>query len=209
MATIDGEQAHRFALYAKKSGALFDTVISASKPGKSERVVVLGDGTGEFTERIRGKVKKVLSVDLSNEMVRLLKKRFSNASNVEVVQADMRDTRLKPGFDKVFIVRALHHVREKNKVVSEAFRLLVPGGKLIVADTFFEGGKLARLLFPLTWNLFYRKKLVWDEPAPLFPTEGELKSLLSKAGFAKAKITHSRSNSMGKRFIAVARKDSQ
>ncbi len=215
MSSIEGKEARRFAAYAKKSGELFTKVIKLSDVGPSDEVAVLADGSGEFTDLLKGWVRRTVSVEMSEEMVEMLRDRFGASGTVGVVKGDIRKVGLKSGrFDKVFLVRALHHVKEKDEVAEEAFRLLKEGGKFLIVDTFFEGDWLDRILFPIKWELLHRRKLKWDEPCPLFPTERELEETLKEAGFGEVEVEElgegpeSGTKTRGRRFLASARKPS-
>lgn len=215
MATIDGTEAKKFAAYAKDSKTFFEAIVKKSNLKKSDNVVVLADGSGDFTNIIRKKVKSVVSIDLSREMIKLLSMRFKDTKNVKVLKRDVSNTKLPSNkFDKVFIIRAIHHIKNKKRVADEAFRLLTSGGKYIVADTFFEGNKLDELLFPLKWNLLYRKQLSWDEPCPMFPIESKFLHDLEMAGFSEITLKQnnvktpktSKRRERGSKFVSIAKK---
>ncbi len=70
-----------------------------------------------------------------------LKTKTSN-SNVKLSYGDYHDLSRysNASMDIVYTIEALCHAHDKNKVIAEAFRVLIKGGRLIVIDGYFSKG---------------------------------------------------------------------
>jgi trans-aconitate methyltransferase len=97
----------------------------APQPG--ERILDLGCGDGQLTERIAATGALVAGVDASPEMVASARSRGIEAEvgNAEALpHADA-------GFDAVFSNAALHWVRGQDAMMAEVHRVLKPGGRFV------------------------------------------------------------------------------
>jgi ubiquinone/menaquinone biosynthesis C-methylase UbiE len=66
----------------------------------------------------------------------------TSISNIELSYGDYHDLGQysNDSMDIVYIIEALCHAHDKNKVITEAFRVLRKGGRLIVIDGYFSKG---------------------------------------------------------------------
>ncbi|PZU48584.1 MAG: ArsR family transcriptional regulator [Sphingomonas sp.] len=111
-------------------------VEAAAEPGVG-RLLDIGTGTGRVLELLAGQADSAVGIDRSPEMLRLARGKLAGSGNqsAEVRQADMGALPFADGsFDTVTLHHVLHFADEPAAVVSEAARLLSPGGKLLVAD---------------------------------------------------------------------------
>jgi SAM-dependent methyltransferase len=97
----------------------------AARPG--EKILDLGCGDGQLTQRIAAAGADVLGVDASPDMVRAARDRG--------VVADVGDAQQLPyadkTFDAVFSNAALHWVRDQDAMLAEINRVLKPGGRFV------------------------------------------------------------------------------
>jgi SAM-dependent methyltransferase len=97
----------------------------AAKPG--EKILDLGCGDGQLTQRIAATGADVLGVDASADMVRAARERG--------VVADLGDAQQLPyadnTFDAVFSNAALHWVRDQDAMIAQIDRVLKPGGRFV------------------------------------------------------------------------------
>ncbi len=101
----------------------------------SWEVADLGAGTGTLAMRLAAHVKRVYAVDSSPEMLGALRARASDVANVEVVPGEMESLPLETAsVDVAIMLLVLHYVPEPRRALSEAFRVLRPGGRLVVVD---------------------------------------------------------------------------
>jgi arsenite methyltransferase len=110
------------------------------KPGS--RVLDIGCGAGVdalVASMVVGPSGKVMGIDITPEMIRRAEanKKETGVKNV-VFQLDrVQDlTGIDASFDVVMSNGALNLMPEKEEVLSAAFRLLKPGGRLFIADQF-------------------------------------------------------------------------
>ncbi len=140
------------------------------------RYADLGIGDGMLTLMLAEVATHVTAVDLSTAMLSQLSSRAKQAGleNIECVQGDIEDLPLPDAsHDIVVASQALHHASIPSRCLQEAFRILVPGGRLLVIDL---------LAHTEGW---VREKL---QHIHLGFTEHGLENEIQDAGFQKAKV---------------------
>jgi len=103
---------------------------------KPEKIAVdLGAGTGFISEGLLKKGLKVIAVDQSEEMLNIMKNKFSRFSEIQYITSDIEKLPIENDFaDYVFANMFLHHVEHPDKAIIEMTRILKKGGKLIITD---------------------------------------------------------------------------
>lgn len=135
---------------------------------------------------------RILDIGCGNNA---LVKKYGNGIGVDVFPWEGVDiicdtTKLPFGaneFDRVFFIACLNHIPEREKVLKEAFRVLKPGGMVIIT-----------MIGPITGLLVHKIGLIFGEPdqkerrmkeGELYGmSQKEVDSLLEKAGFKE--ISH-------------------
>jgi DNA gyrase subunit B len=128
-------------------------------------------GSGVVGASFKGKVKKVIGLDLTPEMVKLASQRLD-----EVVQGNVYNIPFGANsFDLVCTREVLHLLPYPEKPVSEIFRVLKPGGQFIVGQILPFGEADAAWMYrvfkkkqPLIYNMFQ---------------EEDFRRMLTSAGF--------------------------
>jgi ubiquinone/menaquinone biosynthesis C-methylase UbiE len=126
-----------------------ERVLDEADPSPESFAVDLGCGSGQVTLALAKRCRKVLGVDVSEEMIALL---LENAKQEGVSNVEGRAVAIErlglseKSVDLVVSNYALHHLRDKDKqvAVNEAFNWLRPGGKLVIGDMMFGRGGDAR-----------------------------------------------------------------
>ncbi|HEY2527116.1 MAG TPA: metalloregulator ArsR/SmtB family transcription factor [Xanthobacteraceae bacterium] len=110
---------------------------SALADGPIYSLLDLGTGTGRMLELFAGDIERGLGLDLSLEMLALARARLDRAGlkHLSVRHGDIYDLALpRDSFDVVIIHQVLHFLDDSARAISEAARVLRPGGRLLVVD---------------------------------------------------------------------------
>ena len=142
-----------------------------------EVVADLGAGEGTLAQLLAPNAKKVIAVDSAPNMVEFGKKLASQhgLKNLEYRLGDIESPPIDDNsVDLAIFSQALHHAEHPQKALDSAFKLLAPGGKLVILDLLQHSFDQARELYADTWLGF---------------SEVELFKMMSQAGFQKIETT--------------------
>jgi ubiquinone/menaquinone biosynthesis C-methylase UbiE len=90
-----------------------------------------GGGTGRVAQYLRGKAAQIVVADESLKMLHEAKKK----DGLQPIQTYTENLPFKNGtFDCIIMVDALHHVADQRKTINELWRILKPGGRLIIEE---------------------------------------------------------------------------
>lgn len=109
----------------------------AAGPGPFERVVDLGTGSGRMLTLLGKKARMSIGLDLSHNMLNIARSNVARAGldRVELRHGDIFSTRLPAeSADLVLVHQVLHYLADPAAAVTEAARLVMPGGKLLIVD---------------------------------------------------------------------------
>jgi len=103
---------------------------------QAENAADLGCGSGAMIQRIQGRVRRVIGVDSSREMLAETGKRLvRGTAEVDLRIGELEHLPIRDAETEVAIINlVLHHLRNPGVGLQEAQRILRPGGTLIVAD---------------------------------------------------------------------------
>ncbi len=102
-----------------------------------ERWIVgdLGCGTGQVACALAPFVARVIAVDRSGEMLQAARRRVKDLASVEVRRGELEALPIADGeLDAATLLLVLHHLPDPAAALSEAARVLRPGGRLVIAD---------------------------------------------------------------------------
>jgi SAM-dependent methyltransferase len=116
-----------------------DAAFAAVAEAAPARILDVGSGTGELTQRLAGVGAEVQAVDISPRMVELTSARGIPTRVGEVESLPFGDAE----FDCVFAGWVLYHAADAPRAIAECARVLEPGGRLIASTVC--GGNLAEL----------------------------------------------------------------
>jgi ArsR family transcriptional regulator len=141
----------------------------------------LGAGEGTFSQLLARRSKKVIAVDNSDKMVEYGRELASKhgVKNLEYRKGDLEAVPIRDAaVDLAFFSQALHHAQHPERAVAEAWRILKPGGRIVVLDLLRHGYEEAREMYADLWLGF---------------TEVELTRFLRQAGFKniETSVVHS------------------
>jgi ArsR family transcriptional regulator len=134
-------------------------------------VADLGAGEGTLSQLLAQRAEKVIAIDLSPKMVDYAQKlAISNGlANLEFRIGDIEDPPIADSsIDLAILSQALHHAENPQRAIHSAYRILRPGGRLIVLDLLQHNFSEARELYADRWLGF---------------SESHITSMLEKAGF--------------------------
>jgi len=115
--------------------------IDSSGVRRGQRVLDLAGGTGDLTakfSRLVGETGEVVLADINSSMLKVGRDKLRNKGiigNVNYVQANAEALPFPDNyFDSITIAFGLRNVTEKEKPLASMFRVLKPGGRLLVLE---------------------------------------------------------------------------
>jgi ArsR family transcriptional regulator len=95
----------------------------------------LGCGTGALLPMLSPHVRRVIGVDASAEMLQTARTRVKGIPNIELKSGALESLPIEnDSLDAAMCVLVLHHVPSPGDALAEAFRVLKPGGRVLVVD---------------------------------------------------------------------------
>ena len=140
-------------------------------------VADLGSGEGLLSELLARRSKKVIAVDNSEKIVAFgaAKAKKNGLKNLEFRLGDLENPPIDPeSVDLVILSQALHHAAEPNKAVAGAYKILKPGGQVMILDLLKHQFERAPELYGDRWLGF---------------AESDLQQWLEQSGFKKIEIS--------------------
>jgi ubiquinone/menaquinone biosynthesis C-methylase UbiE/DNA-binding transcriptional ArsR family regulator len=139
-------------------------------------VADLGAGEGLLSQLLARNAQQIWCIDNSPRMVEVGTElaRKNGLANLSYKLGDIEQVPLPDSsVDLAILSQALHHARHPQRAVDEAFRILRPGGQLLVLDLAEHTFEKARDLYADLWLGF---------------KESALSQFLKKAGFTKVEV---------------------
>jgi ArsR family transcriptional regulator len=139
-------------------------------------VADLGAGEGLVSELLARRCKKVIAVDNSEKIVEFgaAKAKKNGLRNLEFRLGDLQDPPIDPAsVDLVVLSQALHHAAEPVRAITAAYRILKPGGQVVILDLLRHKFERARELYGDRWLGF---------------PESDLQRWLETAGFKQVQV---------------------
>jgi arsenite methyltransferase len=163
------------------------TLLAALNPG--ETVLDLGSGGGIdvlLSARRVGPSGKAYGLDMTDEMLALANenKRAAGVENVEFLKGEIENIPLPDNFVDVIISNCVINLSSnKDRVISEAFRVLKPGGRFAVSDVVTKGEMLPEIR---------KSVLLWVGCVAGALEESEYRAKLAAAGFESIDVEPTR-----------------
>ena len=134
----------------------------------------LGCGTGQVACALAPFVARVIAVDRSGEMLQAARRRLRELPSVEVKRGELEALPIADQeLDAATLLLVLHHLPDPAAALSEAARVLKPGGRLVIADMLPHDREEYRQQMGHVWLGF---------------SEEQTRRLLEGAGFERIRI---------------------
>ena len=158
-----------------------ENVLELLSPQPDERILDLGCGTGQLTEKIALAGAEVLGIDRAASMI---EKARQNYPQLQFAVADARDFQVEQPFDAVFSNAVLHWIPEVDAVIRCIYQALKPGGRFVAEFGGKGNVKAIALALDRVLNTFGYASY---DAAWYFPSIGEYATCLEQQGFD---VTH-------------------
>jgi ubiquinone/menaquinone biosynthesis C-methylase UbiE len=127
----------------KLAGDLARAIIREVELTRNMDLLDFGCGTGLISLHLQPHVRSLRGVDTSAGMLEVFQGKLKERgiTNVSTVLLDpAKETRIDGNFHLVVSGMTLHHIQDVEALFKEFYRLLLPGGKVCVADLDAEDG---------------------------------------------------------------------
>ena len=174
-------------------------VVDLLIPKKPESILDIATGTGDLALALTAtKASRIVGLDISAGMLSVGKNKvkLENLENtIEMVIGDSEAlTYDDNSFDAVTVAFGVRNFENLELGLSELFRVLKPGGTLVVLETavptrfpFKQGYKFhTQVIIPLMGKLFTRDQAAYkylSDSAAVFPYGKQFNNILEKMGF--------------------------
>lgn len=114
----------------------------------------LGAGEGTFSQLLAQRAQRVIAVDNSEKMVEFGAElaRKHGVKNLEYRAGDLEALPVEDAsVDVAFFSQSLHHAQHPPRAVKEAWRILKPGGRIVVLDLLRHNFEQAREMYADVW----------------------------------------------------------
>jgi len=164
-----------------------EVALKLINPISGDMILDVSGGTGLLAEKIAQNVSsaKIILIDISTRILTLASKKLVKYSNAVVLRMDAHKLKFKDNsFTKISSISALHHYANPEEFLQECFRVLVPGGKLVIIDWCRD------TIDSIPFDFFMGK---FNKSHNKTYTTSELKQMLTDHGFAVSYSTRWRS----------------
>jgi trans-aconitate methyltransferase len=167
-------------LYEARHGFVWQLgsdVLKLLNPQRDERILDLGCGTGQLTQKIAESGAKVIGLDSSADMVGQARQ---NYPNIQFVLQDATKLNFREEFDAVFSNAVLHWIKDPVPAIRGINQALRPGGRMVVE--FGGQGNIGDIEQAVRAVLASHTEKIPDSPW-FYPSIGEYAPLLEANGF--------------------------
>jgi len=107
-----------------------DEIAAHVEVGRNDRLLDVGGGTGRVSLLFKSQTENIAIADSARKMLYKAQEK-----GLFCIQALSEWLPFKAqSFDRIIMVDALHHVADQSRTLNEMWRLLAPGGKIIIEE---------------------------------------------------------------------------
>ena len=154
--------------------------------GPDSVALEIGCGTGEFTQRVAGRIAELWATDLSPELLARARDRVRKVRPEAGVQFAVQDamglTLPADRFDGVFGCSVLHHL-DAARALKEVYRVLKPGGWCVFSEPNMLNPQIA-----VQKNVGFIKRRMGDTPDETAFFRWSMHRTLRESGFRNVSI---------------------
>lgn len=163
-----------------------ESLLELLNPKEDERILDLGCGSGQLTDKINNLAKEVIGIDKSPSMISDAQSKFEGIS---FHVADAEDFHFEQKFDAIFSNATLHWVSDYEKAIASMYNNLKPNGRIVLE---FGGKNNIENLFQALRTSFINRGHIEQAPVNFwyYPSIGEYASELEKVGFRVVHAEH-------------------
>lgn len=130
-------------MHRDRAAAIAARIIESIPLNSSMTALEFGAGTGLTSFILSSRLKEIVMMDSSPEMVRKMNEKLQNSGTgnliAEYFDLEKEDYRDKK-FDLIFSQMVLHHITDTEMILGKFSRMLIKGGYLAIADLYSEDG---------------------------------------------------------------------
>ncbi|MBT5927167.1 MAG: methyltransferase domain-containing protein [Verrucomicrobia bacterium] len=160
-----------------------------NKPLDKQRLLDAGCGTGSFLHDIAEKFETAMGLDASTGMLEQAQAKLTDFSNVTLSEGTLPELPFPDNsFDAIMTNQVVHHLDESSdfssleQLMTEAFRVLAPGGSLVI-HTSSQEQVLNSYWFG--WVIPEAKQRMASRYAPI----SKIREMVKTAGFEDMRVT--------------------
>lgn len=127
----------------------------------------IGAGTGFITEGLLNHPVQIMAVDESEIMLDTMRQKFAGQERIHYLLSESEALKLADhSVDHALANMYLHHVERPSAAIAELYRILKPGGKLVITDLDEHNHEFLRMEHHDRWMGFKRDDIrAWFKQA--------------------------------------------
>jgi ubiquinone/menaquinone biosynthesis C-methylase UbiE len=170
----------------------WDIIERYLRPSRGEYVLDVACGDGYYSRKMASAGAKVEAIDIDAERIRNART-YHNVPNVQYQRCNAEKLPYLDGtFDKVVSVCALEHFHDPQQAINEAYRVVRPGGRLVLHVDSFTYREISEEL-----RNYHRKHYYVEN----YFTIQSLSKLLANAGFEVNEYRYAFNSPISHRFF--------
>ena len=130
-------------IHWERSKAIAERMIAKIPFKPTMKALEFGAGTGILSFMLSDTFAEITLMDNSTEMIKVIQEKITayHSTNLKPILFNLEQEELSnDSFDCIFTQMALHHVGDTELIINRFYKMLNPGGYLVIADLYSEDG---------------------------------------------------------------------